>query len=95
MCPELLSDARLYALLLKFDEDLFAQTREEGCPCGGALHSASYPRKPRGAQAVLPAGYGRRHSLCCSQDGCRKRRTRIRFTATCGGGVVPGSTCGA
>jgi hypothetical protein len=38
MCSDLLSDTRLYGLLLKFDEDLFAQTRAEGCPCGGVLH---------------------------------------------------------
>lgn len=75
MCPELLSDARLYALLLKFDADLFERAREEGCPCGGTLHSASYERKPRGALARLPEGYERRHSLCCAVDGCRKRRT--------------------
>jgi hypothetical protein len=74
MCADLLSDARLYALLLKFDEDLFARTREEPCPCGGVLHSACYCRKPRGAMVALPAGYDRRHSLCCAADGCRKRR---------------------
>jgi hypothetical protein len=81
MCPDLLSDTRLYALLLKFDQDLFAQTRAQGCPCGGVLHSASYGRKPRGAQTALPEEYARRHSLCCDQDGCRKRRTppSLRF----------------
>lgn len=75
MYPNLLADARLYALLLKFDQDLFALARKDGCPCGGALHSASYPRKPRGAQAALPEGYDRRHSCCCAEDGCRRRLT--------------------
>ena len=74
MCPELLSDARLYALLLKIDVDLFERTRAEGCPCGGTLHSGCYARKPRGALVALPDGYDVRHSLCCAVDGCRKRR---------------------
>jgi hypothetical protein len=75
MCPDLLADARLYALLLKFDADLFERTRAEGCSCGGVLHSACFPRKPRGALSSLPDGYDRRHSLCCAEDGCRKRKT--------------------
>ena len=75
MCNDLLSDARLYALLLKFDVDVFERTREDGCLCGGPLHSACYGRKPRGALTALPDGYNRRHSYCCAEDGCRKRRT--------------------
>jgi len=80
MCSDLLSDARLYVLLLKFDEDLTKQVREKRCPCGGALHTANYQRKPRGV-AHLPEGYDERHSLCCAVDGCRKRRTppSLRF----------------
>jgi len=81
MCPELLSDARLYALLLKYDEDLAKSTHSEGCPCGWVLHSAKYPRKPAGAPVRLPDGYDRRLSFCCARDGCRKRRTppSLRF----------------
>ena len=74
MCSDLLSDARLYVLLLKFDGDLTRQVREGRCPCGGALHTANYERKPRGVQH-LPEGYEQSHSLCCAVEGCRTRRT--------------------
>jgi hypothetical protein len=45
------------------------------------LHSARFPRKPRGGPGELPADYDRRHSFCCAVDGCRKRRTppSVRF----------------
>ena len=54
VCHALLSDPTLYQLLLEFDHDMAAQVRVAGCSCGGALHSAHYPRKPRGA----PPGFG-------------------------------------
>jgi hypothetical protein len=72
--PAMLNDARFYGLLLKFDQDLVAQTRKAGCPtCGAALQAAPYPRKPRGG----PTGLGPEHyaqlSLCCAAEGCRRR----------------------
>ena len=56
------------------------QTRQGGCSCGGRLHSANYPRKPRGCQD-LPQEYRVRLSFCCERDGCRKRVTSpsVRF----------------
>lgn len=72
MSHELLNDGRLHAVLLKIDEDLAAATRAAGCPCGGALHSARYPRKPRGVPEAV-ARNAKRHSFCCAEDGCRKR----------------------
>ena len=49
--------------------------------CGGALHSASYDRKPRGCPAGLGQEYAQRFSFCCAVDGCRKRTTppSLRF----------------
>jgi len=81
MCLNVLGDARLYVLLLKCDEDLAAIARVSGCSCGGVLHSACYGRKPRGWVVAQPAGYDRRHSFCCAEDGCRKRTTppSVRF----------------
>lgn len=81
MCPNLLGDARLYALLLKCDLDLAVEARSAGCACGGVLHSARYPRKPCGATVGLPEGYDRRESFCCAEEGCRKRTTppSVRF----------------
>lgn len=81
MCHALLSDSTFYNLLLEFDRDLAEQARAAGCPCGGALHRADYPRKPRGGPADLPAQYKRRLSFCCAREGCRRRTTpaSVRF----------------
>jgi hypothetical protein len=45
------------------------------------LHSARYPRKPRGIRSALDSNYESRLSFCCSQDGCRRRHTpaSVRF----------------
>ncbi len=79
MCHRLLTDASLPAALLKMDEDLAAGVRAGGCPaCRGVLHSAVYPRKPRGEPAGS-AAYEVRLSFCCSD--CRRRATpaSVRF----------------
>lgn len=69
-------DRKLYELLLKIDVDLWKQARRSGCQhCGGRLHAAHYPRKPRGGPEPLPEGYDRRLSLCCARQGCRRRST--------------------
>lgn len=77
----LLQDRAFYATLARFDEDLAAEVRARGCPCGGCLHRASYPRKPRGGPADLGPEYDWRHSFCCDRDGCRRRATpaSLRF----------------
>jgi len=78
----LLSDSRLFEFLLKCDRDIAARVRAKGCPrCGGVLHSARYPRKPRGALIDLEPEYERRESFCCSSPDCRGRTTpeSLRF----------------
>ena len=81
MYAELLGDARVYEVLQRIDEDLATQARAVGCACGGRLHSARYPRKPRGGPQGLSAQYEHRLSYCCADDGCRKRTTppSVRF----------------
>lgn len=82
MYQAVLSDARFYEQLLVFDLELAELARKKGCPlCGGALHSARYPRKPRGAPAGLGEDFCLRCSFCCSVDGCRSRMTpaSLRF----------------
>jgi hypothetical protein len=78
---KLLGDVRLFELLGEIDEDLARQARERGCRCGGRLHRACYPRKPRGGPHGLSAQYEQRLSYCCATDGCRKRTTppSVRF----------------
>lgn len=81
MCHALLSDPNFYRLLLGFDRDLARESVAEGCPCGGKLHSARYPRKPRGGPADLGPEYASRLSYCCAQEVCRRRTTppSVRF----------------
>jgi len=74
MCQRLLSDANFFRALLHCDEDMAATCREVGCPyCEGVLHSAKYPRKPRGALIALGEAHDYRFSFCCSVQGIRDR----------------------
>ena len=81
MSHGLVSDPRLYVALMHVDDALAAEAREGGCGCGGRLHRADYPRKPRGGPVGLGPEYGWRRSFCCDADGCRKRTTpaSVRF----------------
>lgn len=82
MCHRLLQDSRLWLFLLHIDTDLAREVREGNCPyCGETLHSAPYPRKPRGGPDDLPLEYRSRYSFTCSADGCRRRSTppSVRF----------------
>lgn len=67
--------ASLWLLLFKIDRELAAKARQQGCPCGGRLDCAHFPRKPRGGGRDLPEEYGYRLSFCCAREGCRKRVT--------------------
>lgn len=82
MYRDLLADARFHTLLLAFDRDLADIARSEGCAmCSGRLHSASFPRKPRGRPCHLGPEHDQRFSFCCAADGCRSRATppSLRF----------------
>lgn len=82
MYATLLADSRFHDLLLACDRDLADTCRAEGCEaCGGRLHSARYPRKPRGRPCRLGPEHDRRFSFCCAVDGCRGRETpaSLRF----------------
>lgn len=81
MSASILSDPRLYVILLQIDLELAAQAQQQGCPhCGGRLDHARYPRKPR-APLTLGAEHCRRESFCCAVEGCRRRTTpaSVRF----------------
>ena len=81
MYHDLPRSASFWSFLLAVDEDLAEETRKKGCPCGGRLHCANYPRKPRGAGLELTEFQSQRLSFCCDRDGCRKRATppSVRF----------------
>ena len=79
MCHALLHDPKFLALLLRIAHDLAASTRADGCSCGGVLHRADYPRKPRGCPVEVRHDHSSRLSFCCSV--CRRRATSmsVRF----------------
>ena len=81
MCHTFLEDSKFYHLLFRIDQSIAAEEQKAGCCCGGVLHSANYPRKPRGVFSALDDSYERRLSFCCAEDGCRRRRTppSVRF----------------
>lgn len=81
MMHKLLADARFYNELLSIDRDLARVLEDARCPCGGPLHTANYPRRPRGGPADLTEDHDRRFSFCCGVVGCRVRATppSVRF----------------
>jgi len=81
VCHALFNDSRFYQFLFRIDQDIAAEVQAGGCSCGGVLHSASYPRKPRGIRCVLDESCESRLSFCCATDGCRRRCTppSVRF----------------
>ncbi len=81
MYHQLPQRASFWSFLFTIDQDLAETTRKQGCPCGGRLHSANYPRKPRGTSIQFPEPERVRLSFCCDRDGCRKRVTppSVRF----------------
>jgi hypothetical protein len=81
MYHQLPHGASFWSFLFTIDQDLAETARKQGCPCGGGLHGANYPRKPRGLSIELPETQRLRLSFCCDRDGCRKRLTppSVRF----------------
>lgn len=81
MCHAFLNDSWFYQFLFRIDQDIAAEVQAGGCACGGVLHRANYPRKPRGIHAVLDESCESRLSFCCATDRCRRRCTppSVRF----------------
>lgn len=76
-----ISPENFFQQQLQTDRKVVEQARERGCPCGGRLHRADYPRKPRGVPDGCERYVDRRFSLCCATPGCRRRCTppSVRF----------------
>jgi len=79
VCHALLQDPNFFRLLLCIDRELAGELKAGGCACGGVLHRADYPRKPRGCLAEVRSQFQSRWSFCCNR--CRKRATAmlVRF----------------
>lgn len=81
MDHRLLQSVGFWVFLFSIDKKFATEACEAGCPCGGRLHRADYPRKPRGGPKGLPREYMYRLSFCCNRERCRKRVTppSVRF----------------
>ena len=79
VCHTLLQSPRFFQLLLQIDTDLATQMHATPCACGGVLHRANYPRKPKACPEEVLADFRSRWSFCCNL--CRKRSTpmSVRF----------------
>ena len=79
VCHTLLQSPRFFQLLLQIDTELAAQMHATPCACGGVLHRANYPRKPRACPQEVRHAFESRWSFCCNR--CRKRSTSksVRF----------------
>ena len=79
VCHALIQNPNFLRLLLQIDADLADQMHAAGCSCGGVLHRANYPRKPRACPKEIRPDFESRLSFCCNL--CRKRSTSasVRF----------------
>ena len=77
--PRLTANPKFFTLLVQIDTELAAQMHANGCACGGVLHRANYPRKPRACPKEVRSDFESRLSFCCNL--CRKRATSasVRF----------------
>lgn len=79
VCHAVLCDPDFFLFLLRIDEEFAVEARNAGCHCGGALHSARYPRKPRGCPARVREEYSWRFSFCCARCDQRATPASVRF----------------
>lgn len=72
MYANLVAVASFWSSLTDIDRQLQQQQIARGCPlCGGPLHVANHPRKPRGVPSDVGAAWSRRCNTCCGH--CRRR----------------------
>jgi hypothetical protein len=90
VCHALLEDPKFHSLLLRIDQELAEQTRADGCRCGGNLHRADYPRKPRGCprQATAAAFVAAELLLQRSAASARPRCRCASWAGACTGLAV-------
>lgn len=80
MCHDVLQNPTFFRFLSRIDQAFAAETRAGRCPgCGGPLHVADYPRKPRGCPAAVREEYSRRLSFTCGRCDARATSPSVRF----------------
>jgi len=77
---DVLRDPAFFRFLLRIDEELAAEARRGGCRhCGGPLHVADFPRKPRGCPSAVVEEYSWRFSFTCGRCDARTTSRSVRF----------------
>ena len=80
MCHALLHDPAFFRLLTRIDAEFAAKTRQSRCSeCAGPLHSADFPRKPRGCPPSVREEYSWRLSFTCGWCDTRSTPVSVRF----------------
>ena len=80
MYADLTGEASFWDRLNQIDFRLSREAIAKGCPlCGGPLHVANYPRKPRGVPEALAGAFAYRYSACCGHCRCRCTPWSVRF----------------
>jgi hypothetical protein len=80
VCHGLLHDIGFFRFLSYIDTALAEQARQSRCPgCGGPLHVADFPRKPRGCPAAVREEYSWRLSFTCGWCDARTTPASVRF----------------
>ena len=80
MYADFVGEASFWLKLKGIDLELSRRSIARGCQlCGGPLHVADYPRKPRGVPEAVDEAFSTRYSACCGH--CRRRCTppSVRF----------------
>jgi hypothetical protein len=73
-------DPSFFRFLSRIDAELAAETRGAGClHCSGRLHTADFPRKPRGCPAAVIEEYSWRLSFTCGRCDLRATPASVRF----------------
>jgi hypothetical protein len=73
-------DPSFFRFLSQIDAELAAETRSSGCQrCSGRLHTADFPRKPRGCPAAVIEEYSWRLSFTCGRCDSRATPPSVRF----------------
>lgn len=74
-----LGSASFLRAFLDLDRRSAVEVQSDGCSCGGPLHWAPYPRKPRGVPDEFAKEFSRRLSLCCGHCRCRRTPPSVCF----------------
>jgi hypothetical protein len=73
-------DPSFFRFLTQIDAELAADTRGAGCQhCAGRLHTADFPRKPRGCPVAVIEEYSWRLSFTCGRCDSRATPPSVRF----------------